>query len=90
MSLLRGHHGSTQRHDYVQSSGPFLAKGNYLDPDQPSALGVEDRSRFRPQAFVAPRDVELMQGALTIPGVSNYTGVHEPQTKSPHGWFMSQ
>jgi hypothetical protein len=90
MSLLRGQYGSKQRHDYVQSEGPFLAKGNYLDPTQPSALGQEDRSRFRPQSFVAPRNVELMQGALTIPGIANYTGVEEPQVKSAHGWFMSR
>lgn len=89
MSLLLGQHGSKKREDYVQSAGPFLAKGNYLDPNQPSALGVEDQSRFRPHSFVAPRDVELMQGALTTPGVSNYTGVDEPRVKSGHGWFMS-
>jgi hypothetical protein len=88
MSLLRGQYGSKQRNDYVQSTGPFLAKGNYLDPNQPSALGMEDRSRFRPHSFVAPRDVELMQGALTTPGVANYGD--EPAVKSSHGWFMSR
>jgi hypothetical protein len=75
MSLLRGQFGDLPRQDYVQpSSGPFLSKGNFLDPERPSSLGIEDRSRYRPQSFVAPRDIELMQGAFTIPGYSNYTG----------------
>ena len=87
MSLLRGQHGSKQE-AYV-SADPLFAQGNFMDPNRPSALGVEDRSRFRPQAYVAPRNVELMQGALTTPGVANYTGIDEPQVQSGHGWFMS-
>jgi hypothetical protein len=90
MSLLRGQHGSQERHDFVPSTGQFASKGNYLDPNQPSALGVEDRSRFRPQSFVAPRQVELMQGALTTPGAANYTGREEPQVRAAGGWFMSR
>ena len=76
MSLLYGQMGSLSRQDYVQpSSGPFLAQGNYLSPDRPSALGADDRSRYRPQSFVAPRQIELMQGSFTTPGVYNWVPI---------------
>jgi len=90
MSLLYGQQGSLKRQDFIQSSGPFLAKGNYLDPARPSSLGVEDRTRFRPSSFVAPRQIELMQGAFNVQGTANYVdGVPPQQTKTAHGWYMS-
>jgi hypothetical protein len=71
---------------YTQASGEFRAQGNFLDPERPGALGIEDASRFRPQSYVAPRDVELMQGSFSIPGAENYTGdpteVIKPSNKS--------
>ena len=72
MSALIGQMNSLNRQDYVQpSKGKFLAKGNYLAPDRPSALGADDRSRFRPQSFVAPQQIELMNGSFSIPGFTN-------------------
>ena len=73
MSLLRGQAGSVHP-QRPQPSGQFQTKGNFLDPDRPGALGIEDASRFRPQSYVAPRGVELMQGSFTIPGAENYAG----------------
>lgn len=91
MSLLYGQQGSLQRNDFIQSSGPFLAKGNFMDPARPSSLGVEDRTRFRPSSFVAPRQIELMQGAFNIQGVANYNGGAPPkQTQTQYGWYMSE
>ena len=90
MSLLHGQFGSKPRDDYVPTSGEFRSKGDFMDPNRPASLGVEDRSRFRPQSFVAPRQIELMQGAFTTPGVANYTGETQTLPKSPHGWFMSE
>ena len=89
MSLLIGQSGSKQRQDYVQSRGPILAKGNFMDPERPSSLGVEDRSRFRPQSFVAPRNIELMQGAFTLPGATDIYTPHQKPIKTTHGWYMS-
>ena len=88
MSLLIGQSGSRPRGDYVQSSGPILAKGGFMDPERASSLGIEDRSRFRPQSFVASRDVELMNGAFTLPGAVT-TGPPVKPVKSAHGWYMS-
>lgn len=92
MSLLIGQSGSKQRGDYIPSTGPsFAAKGNFMDPERPSSLGIEDRSRFRPQSFVAPRNIGLMQGAFNIPGASDIPSP-SPQKpiKSAHGWYMSE
>jgi hypothetical protein len=70
------------------AADPLMTSGNYLDPARPGALGMEDHSRFRPHSFVAPHDVELMQGTATVPGVGNHG--HPPPVASPHGWFMSR
>lgn len=88
MSLLRGQHGSQSRQDSVPTTGEF-ANGNFLNPDGPGSLGVEERTRFRPQSYVAPREISLMQGSFTIPGVDSYTGEQEHRVKTSNGWFMS-
>lgn len=73
MSLLLGQQGSKTRQDYVQFSpaANVVTKGHFMDPNRPSSLGVEDRSRFRPQAYVAPRQIELMQGSFNVQGVGS-------------------
>lgn len=73
MSLLRGQAGSIPTRN-IQTIGQFQNVGNFLDPERPGALGIEDASRFRPQSYVAPRGIELMQGSFTVPGVDGYTG----------------
>lgn len=92
MSLLFGQQGSLQRNDFVQSpAGPFLAKGNFMDPARNSSLGIEDRTRFRPSSFVAPRQIELMNGAFNVQGSTNYVeGAPPQQSRTAHGWFMSE
>ena len=80
MPLLIGQSGSEQRQ---------LAKGDFMDLERPSPLGVEDRSRFRPQSFVAPRNIELMQGTFTLPGAADIPMPQQNPVKTQYGWYMS-
>jgi hypothetical protein len=92
MSFLIGQAGSKARGDHTPFSGtPGVAtKGNFMDPERPSALGVEDASRFRPQAVVAPRNVELMAGTFNLAGAADTPSHAKPPLKTPHGWYMSE
>lgn len=81
MSLLIGQGGSQTRHEYVV---PSTAPSNFLE----HPAGVEDRSRFRSQAYVQPRNIQLMQGTFTLPG-ANDIPTPKPLVKSVHGWYMS-
>lgn len=64
----------------------MAASGHFMDPNRPSSLGIEDRSRFRPQSYVAPRNIELMQGTFNVRGMHDDPA---PGSRSQHGWFMS-
>jgi hypothetical protein len=52
---------------------PFIFKNNKsTDPQAQPLLSdtptPDDRSRFRPQSFVAPTNVELLKGSFTLQG----------------------
>lgn len=82
----------SQQQHRASASNSFSSLSNnsdsFMDPDHPSSLDVENHSRFRPESFVAPVDIELMQGTFTMPGANN---ILTPQTqmKSRYGWYMS-
>ncbi len=81
---------TNQRQNYATSSSSIVASGNFMDPERPSSLGVEDRSRFRPLSFVAPQNIELMQGAFTLPGANDIPTPQARPVKSQYGWYMSE
>lgn len=71
MSLQIGQYGSLTRADYVQPAvrrgdpnNNFVALGAYLQAGPYASLSPEDPSRFRPNTYVAPTQIELMQGFM--------------------------
>jgi len=72
----------------IAASATFQ-QGAFMDPTKPSSLAVEDRSRFRPESFVTPREIQLMQGTFTLSGSSDIP-TQKPPVRAAAGWYMSE
>lgn len=96
MSLQIGQYGSLLRDDYVQppvrAHNPntnFVSLGAYLQPGPYASLSLEDPSRFRPGTFVAPTQIELMQGFMDTP-FQNADPVQSDTRVVPGNTFVTQ
>lgn len=71
------------------SNAGLIAKGAYLQPGPYASLGVEDPSRFRNTAYVAPTQIELMQGFMDMP-FQNANPLQSDTRVMPMSTFLNQ
>lgn len=97
MSLLIGQSGSMLRSDYVQppvipgnNNATIVSKGAYLQSGGAyTSLAPDDASRFRPTSFVAPTQIDLMQGFMDTPFYNN-NPFQADMRVMPHDTFVDQ
>ena len=67
----------------------LIAKGAYLQPGPYASLSQEDPSRFRNTAYVAPSQIELMQGFMDTP-FQNANPMQSDTRVMPMSTFLDQ
>ena len=77
---------NTHNYDDTNMAASFAARGNYMDPSGSGSLGVDDPSRFRSTSVVPPKQVELMQGSLTLQGANSMPSL---MVRTPAGFYTS-
>lgn len=97
MALLIGQSGSMLRSDYVQppvirgnNNADIVSKGAFLQSGGAyTSLSPDDASRFRPTSFVAPTQIDLMQGFMDTPFYSNNPFMSDTRVL-PYDTFVNQ
>ena len=100
-SLVREDYAARQKYTVVRddtdnqngfnksSGSSLISLGAFLQPGPYASLSPEDPSRFRPTSYVAPTEIELMQGFLDMP-FQNGNPLQSDLLVMPRSTFIDQ